>query len=629
MARRSRRRGSKKKSAPDAGAARAESASAPDPAGSEDGHRVLPPLLLGVALLVYQPMWSAGFIWDDDAHITPPQLRSLQGLARIWFEPGTTQQYYPLTESLFWLQYRLWGEAPLGYHITNILLHVCTAILFGYLLRRLAVPGAFLAAGIFLVHPVHVESVAWITEQKNTLSAAIFMAAAIAYLRFDESRRRAPYLAALGFAVLALLAKIVTLVLPFALLVCLWWRDGKLGLRKHVLPLVPFVAAGIVFGLITLRVEADLERPAAAVFELTLLEQGLLAGRSLWFYIGKLLWPHPLLFFYPRWEIDAGQLWQYLYPAAAVAALVLLWWLRRRTRAPVAALLAFGIIQAPMLGFLDIYAFIYSFVADHWQYLGSTALIALAAGALATALRHRGLWGRPGGHALCLAPLALLALLSFRQSGMYANSEALYRATIAGNPDSWIAHNNLAGVLVSAGRVREALPHCKRAAELMPESYETHHNYARALLAAEQPGKAIEHFALAARLDPRRQEVHLGMGAALVAAGRNAQAIAALRNGMALGPAAASDHYDLGRALAAEGMHPEAIRQYRRALQLAPDSSEVLNNLGTALARTGQLEEAAALLERSLRLSPDPRVEANLQRVRQALEAASEPLLAR
>ena len=141
--------------------------------------------LLLVTLVTYLPAIDGTFIWDDDGHVTAPELRSPTGLWRIWADPRATQQYYPLTHSAFWLAYQLWGVHPVGYHLVNVVLHGLGALLLWRILARLAVPGAWLGAAIFALHPVHVESVAWITELKNTLSGVCYLGALLVYLSFD------------------------------------------------------------------------------------------------------------------------------------------------------------------------------------------------------------------------------------------------------------------------------------------------------------------------------------------------------------------------------------------------------------------------------------------------------------
>ncbi len=297
--------------------------------------------LVVAVFLVYQPAWQGELLWDDNGHVTPPELRSWHGLYRIWFDVGATQQYYPLSETAFWVQHKLWGDAMLGYHLVNTAWHALTAVLVALVLRQLKIPGAYLAAAIFALHPVHVESVAWITEQKNTLSAVFYLGAALAYLRFDEKRGRAWYWGALGLFVLSLLSKIVTVTLPAALLVIFWWQRGRVSWRRDVLPLMPFFLIGVVAGVFITWVERKVVGAEGPDFALTVVQRCLLPGRVIWFYLGKLCWPTDLRFMYPRWEIDPGVWWQYLFPLALLLLVGLLWWLSRRWRGPLAGLLFF------------------------------------------------------------------------------------------------------------------------------------------------------------------------------------------------------------------------------------------------------------------------------------------------
>ena len=287
--------------------------------------------LLAAVVLAYQPAWNAQPVWDDNGHITKPALRSWEGLARIWTQPGATQQYYPLTHSLFWLEHRLWGDTPAGYHLVNILLHAALALLLLKVLRRLEAPGAWLAAGLWALHPVQVESVAWISELKNTLSGVCYAGAALAYLRFDRERKPMSYALALALFVAGLLAKTVVATLPAALLLVLWWKGKKLGWKKDLLPLAPFFLAGLSLGLFTTWMErTTIIAGDAALYHLSIIGRFLVAGRDFWFYLGKLAWPHPLIFIYPRWDMSAAVGWQFLFPLAALLLAVALWrWQRQ------------------------------------------------------------------------------------------------------------------------------------------------------------------------------------------------------------------------------------------------------------------------------------------------------------
>src|SRR5262249_48756811 len=214
-------------------------------------------------------------------------------------------------------------------------------------------------SAIFAVHPVSVESVGWVSEQKNPLSSVFYLGAMLVYLRFDESRRRTDYVVALGLFVLGLLTKTVTATLPAALLVIFWWQRGTLSWKRDVVPLLPFFALGAAAGLLTAWVERTLIGAQGAGFELTFLERGLLAGRVVWFYLSKLVLPANLMFIYPRWKIDATIWWQWLFPMATLSAVVLLWAIRRRSRAPLAGWLLFVGTLAPVLGFVNVYPFVF------------------------------------------------------------------------------------------------------------------------------------------------------------------------------------------------------------------------------------------------------------------------------
>src|ERR1700746_3229459 len=320
-------------------------------------------ILAVVTLLAYQPAWHGGLLWDDDFNIATPELRSLDGLRRIWFVPRTTLQYYPLLYSSSWLQERLLSNSTTGYHLVNILLHIGCVVLVLKILRFLRIPGAELAAIIFALHPVDVETVAWITERKNTLSGFFALAAALWYLRFDESRSGRSYALALGLFLLGLLSKTAIVTLPLALLVIFWWKRGAISWRRDVVPLIPFFFLSAAAGLMTSWVEYGNIGYKANPLAFSPVDRCLMAGRAFWFQLGKVLWPSNLMFVYPRWEINAAVWWQYLFPLAVLGLLGILWSLRRWSRAPLAGVLVYIFMLLPTLGFLNQFFFIYSFVS--------------------------------------------------------------------------------------------------------------------------------------------------------------------------------------------------------------------------------------------------------------------------
>lgn len=563
---------------------------------------------LGIALLfAYAPALNGGMLWDDDAHVTKPELRTVDGLVRIWTEPGATQQYYPLLHSVFWLEHRLWGDAVLGYHLINLFQHGLAAFLVFLLVRRLQLPGAALAAGVWALHPVSVESVAWISEQKNTLSAVLYLGAALCYLRFDASRRRGPYLAALGLFVLALLTKTVTATLPAALLVVFWWQRGRLDLRRDLAPLVPWFVLGAGSGLFTAWMEHSFIGAQGADFVLGPMERVLLAGRAVCFYVGKLVWPADLVFIYPRWTIDAAAAWQYAFPlAVGLVGGALLWWARRQ-RGPLAAYLLYGGTLFPALGFLNVYPFLFSFVADHFQYLASLAVIVPLAGLLTRLALPLPALGRL---ALAGALLLILAGLSRTQARQYADAETLYRTILRSNPDCWLAYNNL-GNLASrrADGAAEAATLYAEVVRLRPGLADAHYNLANAL--ARLPDRAVdaaEHYETALHLQPDLVEARNHYGNLLARdPTRSEDAIAQFRAALRLQPDFAEAHNNLGNLLVRlPGRRAEAIAHYETAVRLKPDFADAHYNLAVAAARDpGGRDRALAAFAAALRLRPD------------------------
>jgi len=553
---------------------------------------------------VYWPALRGALVWDDDAHVTRPDLRSLHGLWRIWSEPGATQQYYPALHSAFWMEHRMWGDAALGYHLVNLLLHLGAVLLLYRVLRRLSVPGALLGASLFALHPVCVESVAWISEQKNTLSTAFYLAAALAYLRFDEGRLRRWYALGLGLFGLALLSKSVTATLPAALLVVLWWKRGGLSWRGDVLPLVPWFCLGAGSGAMTAWVERTFVGARGAAFGLGAVERILVAGRAVWFYLGKLVWPADLVFIYPRWTLDARVGWQYLYPAAAISALAALYAIRNRSRGPLAAALLYAGTLFPALGFINVYPFVFSYVADHFQYLAAAGMISAAAAGLALAADRLSPGGRTASRVGAACALALLAGLTWRQCGNYRDLETFYRSILQGNPASWLAHDNLGVVLVQRGQLEDAAGHYREAMRLNPDYPEAYNNYGNVLAQEGRWNEAADAYAGALRARPSFAAAEKNWGKAMSDAGRLGEAEMHFRNAIGIQPDYADAHYGLANALANSGRLPEAVAEYGETLRLQPGSPEAHANLGLALAEQGRWPEALAQIAEAVRLRP-------------------------
>ena len=583
-------------------------------------------LLFLATILAYWPALNGQFVWDDDSWTVniAGLLRNLSGLCWIWRHPAALQQYYPLTGTSFWLDYHLWGFWTLPYHVENILLHATAALLFWRLLLRLKAPGAWLAGALFALHPVMVESAGWITERKNVLSLVLYLGALLAYGRFNRfwqgdnapgdsapHRRRAYALALLLFAA-ALLAKATAFSLPAVLLLLCWWKRGRIRWRADVLPALPFFALTLGLGLQTAWLEKHHVGAEGSEWAMPFPERCLIAGRALWFYAGKLLWPANLCFVYPRWQLDARSFGQWLYPVTAAGTLLSLWLARGRIgRGPAAAVFFFAGTLFPMLGFMNAYGARYSFVWDHWVYLSSLGLIALGAGGVARALERRRTPAMLYGLAGILLPV--LAVLTWRQSRMYTDMETLWNTALARNPNAAMAYVNLGGLLLEAGQVDEAMARFQKALEIDPRDEDACYNLGLALLRKGQVDEAMAQFRKAIEIQPGYAKAHYNLGTVLYQNGQVDPAIAHLRKALETRPDYPEAHNNLGAILLEQGQVDEAIFHFQKALEAQPANAPAQCNLGNLLLQHGRVDEAIAHLQKALEIQPD------LPEVRQTL----------
>jgi tetratricopeptide (TPR) repeat protein len=537
-------------------------------------------LILIATFVAYGPALQGGFVWDDDAYVTAnPLLTQPDGLWRIWFSRHTQSQYFPLVYTTLRFEYALFGQDPLGYHVVNVLLHGLNALLAWAVLARLAVPGAWLAAAVFALHPVQVETAAWITELKNTQSTFFSLLALLAWLRFSDDARERPrryYALSLGLYALALLSKTTACTLPAALVLVLWLRGRALGPRRW-LEIAPFVALGLVMGLVSIWWERHLGN-YEEIFGLSLPwpERVLVATRALWFYLGKLVWPAALSFSYPRWELDPAEPAQWLWAVACVALAATLWFGRRRLgRGPLAAAAFFVATLSPMLGFVPLFTFYYAFVADHYQYaacLGPIALFAAATSRLAP--------GRPALRAGAAGVLlVVLAALTWRQAGAYRSHETLWQDALAKNPGSWLAHNNLGVLLAARGEREEAEAHYRDSVTLQPDNAEARFNLANLLAATGRAEEALAHYEAALRVRPGRAHYHQHYGRALLSLGRIDAAVAAYREAVRRDPGSIPARMALALALERQGVHAEAALEYREVLRRDPTAAQAAARL--------------------------------------------------
>jgi tetratricopeptide (TPR) repeat protein len=558
---------------------------APERRGKEDS------LLLGLFLVVatliaYGPVWHAGFIWDDDTYITRnPLLTAPDGLRRIWFSLDSPSQYFPLTYTTFYVERHLWGLNPMGYHLVNLLLHAANAFLVWRVLMRLRVSGAWLAAALFALHPVQVESVAWITERKNVLMGFFFLLTLWAWLKFIATQSKRPwrfYLLALGFFVLALLAKTTACTLPAALLLILWLEKMPIHWRR-LAQVAPFVAMGIGMGLLTVWWERHHQGTQGEGFKIGAVERVLIASRALWFYAGKLLWPSPLIFSYPRWKISASDLGAYLWVVATAALGMLIWRVRRWTgRSVEVAAVYYAATLSPVLGFIMLYTFLYSFVADHYQYLACIGPLALAAAGMKIGLGR--FWPEKPflQPVLAAALLMVLGTLTWKQCGIYSDVETLWEATFSQNPNSWLAQGELGNIYLQKREVDEAIVHYLKALEIKPGYAVTHYNLGVSLYTLGRIDQAFAQYEKAVALKPDYAEAHNNLGLILFQRGRLAEALAQYQKAVELRPNYAEAHNNIGVILFQQGRTDEAIAQYQKALDIWPNYANAQANLASA-----------------------------------------------
>ncbi len=414
-------------------------------------------LLLAATAIAYAPAYRGEFIWDDDRHVSQnPLLRSAAGLKAIWTEVGATPQYYPLTHTSFWIEWQLWGNHVVGYHAVNVALHAIASLLVVMLLRQLRLPGAWLAGFVFALHPLHVESVAWISERKNTLSISFALLSLLAYLRsrpdlcHEDSDHPEPdrtslfWAASLVLYLCATWSKTLTCTLPAVMLVIVWWKRGRIG-RRDVVPLLPFFAIAAGAAALTGGMERSVVGAEGDDWALSWAERTLVAARAFWWYAMKVAWPGELAFSYERWSVDA-QDWIGWAIVATAAGVLMGAALGQRFfgRGLAAGVLIFAGTLFPALGFFNLYPHRYSFVADHFQYHSDVALIALLCAGLASikvSPRVGVVWS-----ALLIG---VLGVMSYEQSKIYRDQETLWHDTIAKTPTSWMAHYNLGANLVN------------------------------------------------------------------------------------------------------------------------------------------------------------------------------------
>ena len=565
-------------------------------------------ILAVVTILAYQHAWHGGFLWDDDAYIINNELLTASdGWQRIWFSLDSPSQYFPFTYSTFRIEHALWGLDTTGYHWVNLLLHVGNALLVWAVLARLKVPGSWLAAAIFALHPVQVESVAWITERKNVLMGFFFLLTLLAWIAFVDKRSRRPWmfycLALISYA-LALSAKATACTLPAALFLILWLQKKPITMRRFI-QIVPFVVLGIGMGLLAVWWERYHQGTNRGVFTfLSPMERILVASRAVWFYLSKIFWPSNLTFIYPRWNISPADLIDYIWLLAGIAACAAIYFVRRYFGRGVEVAAAFFVATlTPVLGFIMLFTFRYTFVADHYQYLACIGPIALASAGIVT-LSDRFTHYRAVIVSAALLVVASFGTLTWRQAATYSDIETLWRTTLARNPECWMAHTNIGIVFLQQGKIDDAIAHYRLALQMQADSWDAEYNLGTALVAKGQVDEAILHCERAVGMRPTDPDAQVSLGNALVAKGRIDEAIAHYQKAITAQPDHFLARYSLGHALLEKGELEGAIQVCRSALLLRPSDADCQTTLAIALEEKGNPTEAIQHYQKALELAP-------------------------
>ena len=556
---------------------------------------------------MYQPAWNGGFIWDDDDYVTNNELLTApDGLQRIWFSLDSPSQYFPLVYTTFRIEHALWGLNPSGYHWINLLLHVANALLVWRALVRLKVPGAWVAGAIFALHPVHVESVAWITERKNVLMGFFFLLTLLAWIAFLDERTKRPwrsYGLALILYVLALSAKTTACTLPAALLLILWLQKKPIN-KRRLSQVVPFLILGIGMGLLAVWWERYHQGTRGVLFALGPIERILIASRAVWFYLSKLIWPSSLTFIYSKWNISPAHPLDYAWLLAGIALCAVIYFVRRYVGRGVEVAAAFFVATlSPVLGFIMLYTFRYTFVADHYQYLASIGPIALASAGVATLARYFER-SRPLILSAAVCLIVTLAVLTWRQAAMYGDIEALWRTTLARNPSCWMAHNNLGIALFQKGDTDDAIAHYRTTLEMQPDFWDAEYNLGIALLSKGQVDEAIAHCSKAVRIAPNDPDAQVALGNALLQKERIDDAIVHYQKALSMRPDYFLAQHSLSHAFLEKGEIDAAISHCRAALLIQPENADAHTNLAIALDEKGQTAEAVQNYEKALEISP-------------------------
>jgi protein O-mannosyl-transferase len=578
---------------------------------------------LGLAVIVlavvlaYLPALTGGFVLDDGFLITNNELvNAPDGLYRMWF---TTQSpdYWPATNSMFWIQRRLWGASTVGYHASNVLLHIVACVLVWINLRRLSIAGGVLAAVIFAVHPVNVESVAWISQCKNTLSMVFLLLSTVWFLNWETPSSRSSsaaetsgglvkgrhcYLLSLSAFLLAMLSKGSVVMLPVLLLTIIRWKRNFR--RGDFLCIAPFFAVAIALGAVNVWFQTHGVEAASQASGFT--ERLLGAGGVVCFYLYKAILPIDLMFVYPQWRVNVGSVLWWAPLATVLGVTMILWRYRNAWGRPILfAWFFFCTALAPVMGFTDTSFMRFSHVADHYQHLAILAVIALAGAGFGVWIDCGDKFPRRAAMVVAAMVVGVLIILAGQQSRSYKDARTLYETTLRQDPNSPFARNLLGIALLDAGQYEDAIEECRKAIGVKPDYVEAYFTLGDIYARMRQYSAAIENYEQVLELDPSSLQAHFNLAGVFKEQGEYDKAVEYYGTVIDSYPQYEPAYVNLGIVFLQMNQVEESLEQFRQAARIAPNSPEAQQDMGLVLLMLGRPDEAIVRLQRAIELKPD------------------------
>jgi protein O-mannosyl-transferase len=515
-------------------------------------------------------------------------------LRQIWLGKDICD-YTPLTLTSFWLEKRLWGDTPTGYHLTNLLLHAAAAVLLWRILTILRIPGAWLAACLFAVHPVNVASVAWIAERKNTLSAVFFFASIVTFLTAHKRSANKWFLLSIELFLLAGLSKGAVVTMPLVLAGCIFWIERKL-VRRNLLRLAPFFAIAVIISWLTIRYQAvatDYNLPG-----FNLASRLARAGCVPWFYLRELFFPIGLSPMSPLFQPDFRSALTYLSPILILAGLGLFLWKSRTWGGPLLFAFSYYLwMLLPVLGLVWMAFQQDASCADWWQYLAAPAIFALIAAGVMAINRALATNVRVYLHGLVYLMMMLLLVQTWRRCATYESMESYCRAILAENPRVWTLQNNLGIILKQRGELDEAADCYRRALSENPRFMKAHNNLGNVLSAKGSFDEAEQEFKAALQLQPGNAGVLANLSENYFQQGQISKALAADAEAIKADPFNPQRYLEFGEKLNANKQFDQGAVCFRNALVLRPGNVRIEIELVRALVGAGRCRDAREICE--------------------------------